>query len=151
MKYKFFKVIISCMLFHSLWALGGIGFYGNTDLFSATPMQTSEGDVTISPQSIDSPFAAGVTLYLDIIPFVDLQADFEISNKKYDFINTVGDVSKTGTFQYLRFSQYYTVRKEVIGFSIPLLAKAQLYGGGGLNMHTAVSYTHLTLPTICSV
>ena len=136
MKYNFFKILASCMLVQSLWAIGGIGFYGNMDMFSTVPMQTSEGDVTITPQSIDSPFAGGLTLYLDVLPIVDLQADFEISNKKYDFINTVGDVSKTGTFQYLRFSQYYTVRKEVIGFSIPLLAKAQLYGGGGINMHT---------------
>ncbi len=136
MKYRFIIILTSCMLVQSLWALGGIGFYGNTDIFSATPMQTSEGDVTITPESIENPFAGGVTLYLDVIPFVDLQADIEVSNKKYDFTNTVGGVSKTGTFQYLRFSQYYTIRKEVIGFSIPLLAKAQLYGGGGINMHT---------------
>jgi len=136
MKNNIIKLFCGCIFMQSLLAIGGVGFYGNMDVFSSTPVATSEDNVTITPQSIDSPFAAGVMLYIDVLPFVDLEADFEISLKSYDFDNKVGDISKTGTFQYSRFSQYYTVRREIIGLSIPVLAKIQLYGGAGFNMHT---------------
>ena len=136
MKNNIIKTTLVCILIQSLSAIGGMGFYGNMDIFSATPIATTEGDVTVTPQSIDSPFAGGVMLYIDALPFVDLEADFEISLKSYDFENKVGEVSKIGTFQYSRFSQYYTVRREIVGVSIPIVAKMQIYGGAGFNMHT---------------
>ena len=44
----------------------------------------------------------------------------------------------SGEMPWGRISTYLTVRKEILGVSIPLLAKAQLYGGIGFNTHAVV-------------
>mgnify|MGYP003311919102 CR=1 FL=1 len=84
MKNHIIKLSITFILIHSLWAFGGFGMYGNTDMFTATPPATTSGNVTVTPQSMSGANAFGVFAYLDVLPFVDLEADFEFAFSTYD-------------------------------------------------------------------
>tara|TARA_Y100001970_G_C14246629_1_gene868747 strand:- start:893 stop:1570 length:678 start_codon:yes stop_codon:yes gene_type:complete len=129
------KNIISIFLTTQIFAFGGFGVYGNVDSFSATPEATTSGSVTVTPQSLDGAAGIGLFFYLDILPIVDLQVDYELIGNSYKFTTNVGSES-AGEFPWGRVSGYYTLRKELIGASIPLLAKVQVYGGLGYNTHT---------------
>tara|TARA_Y100001968_G_scaffold131855_2_gene120348 strand:+ start:6238 stop:6936 length:699 start_codon:yes stop_codon:yes gene_type:complete len=136
MKYILRKIFILMATFQFAFGLAGFGFYGNQDLFSVTPGSTSSDNVSVVPSSIDGATAFGVYLYVDALPFVDLQADFEFAYSPYNFISSALGQSSNGEFVWGRVSQYYSIRKEIIGISIPFLAKAQIYGGAGFNSHT---------------
>tara|TARA_B100001250_G_scaffold86025_1_gene71163 strand:- start:3260 stop:3946 length:687 start_codon:yes stop_codon:yes gene_type:complete len=127
--------IISIFLITQIFAFGGFGVYGNIDSFSATPEATTSGSVTVTPQSLDGAAGIGLFFYLDILPIVDLQIDYEIVGNAYKFTTNVGS-ENIGEFPWGRVSGYYTLRKELIGASIPFLAKVQVYGGLGYNTHT---------------
>mgnify|MGYP004258984847 CR=1 FL=1 len=47
----------------------------------------------------------------------------------------INSAKTKGDFPWGRISAYFTIRKEIIGLSIPLLAETQLYGGLGFNKH----------------
>ena len=126
------------LLINTIWAFGGFGVYGNVDQFSVTPDATTYGNISVVPESLDGGAGFGVFLYLDIIPVVDLQADFEFVGNLYKF-NSVTNINSSGMdFPWGRVSQYYTVRKELIGASVPFLAKVQIYAGGGFNSHKSI-------------
>ena len=126
------------LLTNAMWAFGGFGIYGNIDQFSVTPETTTSGEISVVPESLDGGAGFGVFLYLDIIPVVDLQADFEFVGNLYKFNSVVGNISSGMNFPWGRISQYYTVRKELIGASVPFLAKVQIYAGAGFNSHKSI-------------
>ena len=49
--------------------------------------------------------------------------------------------SITGEFLIIRKSDYFTIRKELMSVAIPILAKAAIHIGGGLNKHETVRPT----------
>ena len=66
MKNHIIKLSITFTLIQSLWAFGGFGMYGNTDMFTATAPATSSGNVTVTPQSMSGANAFGLFIYLDV-------------------------------------------------------------------------------------
>ena len=135
---NFKKSVLSISFVSQIFAIGGFGFYGNVDQFSVIPETTTSGNISVVPESLDGGAGFGIFLYLDIIPVVDLQADFEFVGNLYKFNSIVGDNSSGMDFPWGRVSQYYTVRKELIGASVPFLAKVQIYAGGGFNSHKSI-------------
>ena len=129
--YRFIKPFLLLFYLQFLFGIGGLGIYYNQDFFSTEAFETGE-TITVTSGELENASGPGIFLYLDVIPFVDIQIDIENSNSSYNF-STSGTLE--GTLKLSRLSQYYTVRKKIIGFSIPLLAKAQLYSGAGFNVH----------------
>ena len=130
---RIFIIVVSLQF---AYGLAGFGLYGNQDLFSATPAATTSGDVNVVPGSLDNAGMLGFYFYIDALPFIDLQADFEFGGNLYNFTSGTSLGVTEGEFPWARASQYYSIRKKIVGVSVPFLAKAQIYGGGGFNSHT---------------
>lgn len=145
---------ILCMLllvsvfipFTHIFGIGGFGIQGGQSLLSIESYQSTEGEAILNTSEFSNPLSGGAYIYIDAIPFIDLEADFSLSFKEYtfDFTNSIDDRGPYD-FGWADFSVYLTVRKKIVGVGIPLLAKAKLFYGGGYNMHTVTPLMDLVL------
>ena len=128
-------LIISSQVF----AIAGFGAYGDFDLLKYPSCSDQDGVLGVNYDGFDNAAGFGFLLYIDALPIVDLEADIEFIGNVYKFTpyTALGNLT-TGEMPWGRISTYLTVRKEILGLSIPLLAKAQLYGGLGFNNHTVL-------------
>jgi hypothetical protein len=136
-----------------LFAIGGLGFYGGQGML--TVASTTETDVnniaTITTGEFSNPMQFGVYLYIDAIPFIDIEVDAQATWSEYtfDFSNTFGGPDGTTVGPYDSYwggvSTYITLRKKLIGFGIPLLGGAKIHAGGGYNMHSFGPLANLNL------
>ena len=134
-------LILTILPFNSAFAIAGFGLQLGQNMFSvdATDPLTGSEYITLTNGAFDGAFNLGGYLYLDIIPFIDLEVDFNLSLNTYDidFQNAFGPMP-TIPFGWLSTNVYYRARKKFVGFCIPILL-ANLHAGGGIN-------THLTTP-----
>ena len=137
---------IICYLFFvimptSMFAIGGFGLQLGQGSFSVDQSSPDTGipGVTLTNGAFDGSFAFGGYAYVDLIPFVDIEFDFNVQGNTYDieFQNPIGSMPKLN-FAWVSGNTYTTVRKKVIGLSIPFLAGAQLHAGAGINTHSTV-------------
>ena len=123
-----------------VFPLGGIGISGlsNAHTFNSEP--EVEGDFTISSESDGLENGVNFFIYFDALP-KGLAIEYNTEIKAQPIIakieNNYSD-SQGGKMSSFRVSQYFTLRKNILGLSIPLLAKASLYLGGGINQHNSV-------------
>ena len=141
---KNFKIILFVSIFvsSSLFAIGGFGLQLGQSMFSVAESSPATGSqfVTLTNSSFENSFNLGGYLYIDAIPFIDLEVDFNVRGNTYDinFKNDFGPMDPI-QFGWLSTDVYFTLRKKVFGLSIPFLAGAKIHAGGGFN-------THLTTP-----
>lgn len=144
---KQYKALIISFVFavlplNTAFAIAGFGLQFGQSMFSVNASNPATGSeyITLTNGAFDGGLNFGGYLYLDIIPFIDLEADFNISANTYDidFQNVFGEMP-TIPFGWASSSVYFTARKKMLGLSIPFLAAAKLHAGGGVN-------THLTTP-----
>ncbi|MFH1853179.1 MAG: hypothetical protein ABIA75_12630, partial [Candidatus Neomarinimicrobiota bacterium] len=116
--------------------------------------QTSAlGTAILTRDAFENPAGVGGYLYLDFLPFVDLEADFQVAlgTYKFNFSNYLPNgVFIAGTpdaaeFAYARGSAYITVRKKLIGVGVPILGGIKLHAGGGLNFHSTAPYMSIAM------
>jgi len=146
---KLFHNMIICSILIPLtqtFAVAGFGVQGGQSLLTAKASTSFSEGATLNTSEFSNPLSGGAYLYIDAIPFIDLEADFTLSLKEYtfDFTNILGS-SGPYDFGWADFSVYLTARKEIVGLGIPLLAKAKLFYGGGYNMHTVTPMMDLDL------
>ena len=68
-----------------------------------------------------------------------IEVDIEFVGNLYEYTPYLAGIPLASEdLPWGRVSTYVTLRKEILGLSIPLLAKAQLYGGVGFNKHKVV-------------
>ena len=129
-------VILSSQVF----AIAGFGAYGDFDLLKYPA--GSSGDISaygVEYNGFDNAKGFGLLFYIDAIPIVDLEADIEFVGNLYEYTPYLAGIPLASEdLPWGRVSTYVTIRKEILGLSIPLLAKAQLYGGLGFNKHKVV-------------
>ena len=138
------KLILSFLpifiLSSQVFAIAGFGAYGDFDLLKYP--DGSSGDIStygVEYKGFDNAKGFGFLFYIDAIPVVDLEADIEFVGNLYEYTPYLLGVAQTSQeLPWGRVSTYLTIRKEILGLSIPLLAKAQLYGGVGFNKHKVV-------------
>ena len=146
------KLILSFLpifiLSSQVFAIAGFGLNLNQSMFSI--------DKSTSPLLIDNPaggdplnegsftqnsfnngYGVGGYLYIDAIPVVDIDIEGSIIGSLYDFsfANAVDTVNQQ--FGWTDASGYITLQKKIFKLSIPLLAKAKLSAGIGINNHTS--------------
>ena len=131
---KILPILISTQLF----AVAGFGLQIGQSIFSVdenSPINSA--NINLTNGSFSNALNLGGYLYLDVLPIVDLELDFNFQSNKYDikFSNSHGDMNPIN-FGWASSNIYFTMRKKIVGVGIPLLAKAQLFAGLGLNTHS---------------
>ena len=128
------------ILSSQVFAIAGFGAYGDFDLLKYPA--GSSGDVDeygVEYKGFDNAKGFGFLFYIDAIPVVDLEVDIEFVGNLYEYTPyLLGAAQTSQELPWGRVSTYLTIRKEIFGLSIPLLAKAQLYGGLGFNKHKVI-------------
>jgi len=143
---KIFTTILIAMLPASISAIGGLGLQlgqgmvtvgateSNKDLLVG---ETVVSTATMTTTEFSNPYVIGGYIYIDAIPFIDLEADINIVGQKYDFgFNNPTEIGPY-EFGWASSSAYLTIRKTAFKLGIPILAKAKLFYGGGYNQHMA--------------
>ena len=117
-------------------ALFGVGLKYVGDSFSVGEWSDGTTLYSLSGSGFDGAALGGLFVYIDAIPFIDLEASFEMSGAPYDleFQNSVTSLPAT-KFAWTRLSTYYTARKEVFGLALPILGGGAIHVGGGINSH----------------
>ena len=117
-------------------ALFGVGLKYVGDSFSVGEWSDGTTLYSLSGSGFDGAGLGGLFVYIDAIPFIDLEASFEMSGAPYDleFQNSVTSLPAT-KFAWTRLSTYYTARKEVFGLGLPILGGGAIHVGGGINSH----------------
>jgi hypothetical protein len=140
---KFLIGIMIAVLPTSIFAIGGFGLSVNSSTFS---VDAGSSDLMVegikvgsfSYDGFENGGGIGGYLYLDIIPVVDLDIEYNITGNEYNFIfeNAV-TTSETQKFVFAAGSMFITIQKSVFDLGIPFLAKAKLYGGLGMNTNVS--------------
>ena len=137
---KIFATILIAMLPASISAIGGFGLQVGQGMVTVGATE-SDRDLGLGIKAVmtttefSNPIAVGGYIYIDAIPFIDLEADINIVGQKYDFGFNNPIAIGPYEFGWASSSAYLTIRKSALGLSIPILAKAKLFYGGGYNQH----------------
>ena len=91
--YRFIKPFLLLFYLQFLFGIGGLGIYYNQDFFSTEAAETGE-TITVTSGGLENASGPGIFLYIDVIPFVDIQVDIENSNSSYNF-STSGTLERT--------------------------------------------------------
>ena len=139
------------ILSSQVFAIAGFGAQLGQSMFSVeenSPTLSVPG-VTLKNGAYDNAYSVGGYFYIDAIPVVDLEVDFNIQGNKYDinFENALGAKMVPLNFAWGSTDVYFTVRKKIIGIGIPFLAKAKLFAGGGYNTHLSTPIADETMLT----
>ena len=141
-------IILAVLPFNSASAIIGFGIQGGQSLFSVGVRTSENPDVfaTMETRPFENSLNVGIYAYLDIIPFIDLEIDANIIFDEYDFLfsNPLGAVGPYSSY-WGGLSIYFTARKKIVGFELPILGGAQLFAGGGYNTHTFAPLVNLDL------
>lgn len=134
---NFTKLIISMLFLSQIFAIAGFGLYGDYDLLKYDGNVSEEDFFTIESSPFDNSYGGGFYLYIDAIPVIDLEINGETALNLHESKFSAPDlgINFEGNLPWARTSLYVTARKKVVGLSIPFLAKARLFAGGGMNMH----------------
>ena len=132
-------IVLAVIPFNSASAIIGFGIQGVQNVFSVgeRSLENTGALATIDTGPFENSGNLGIYLYLDIIPFVDLEVDASIFGQEYDFTfgNRLGNVGPYQAY-WGGTSIYFTARRKIVGFELPILGGAQLFAGGGSNTHS---------------
>ena len=133
---KLLTSILIIVLPTAIFAIAGAGLQVTPGMGTIGATTDTKSLATMSTTEFSIPFSIGGYLYIDAIPFVDLEVDLMAMGNKYEFVfvNNLGTIGPYD-FGWASLSTYFTLRKKLLGVGIPLLAKAKLFYGGGFNMH----------------
>ena len=132
-------IVLAVLPFNSASAIAGFGLQLGQNIFSVgeRSLENTGALATIDTGPFENSGNLGIYLYLDIIPFVDLEVDASIFGQEYDFTfgNRLGNVGPYQAY-WGGTSIYFTARRKIVGFELPILGGAQLFAGGGSNTHS---------------
>ena len=142
-------IVLAVLPFNSASALIGFGLQVGQGMFSVAESfpETGSPRIKLTNGAFDGSFNFGGYLYVDAIPFIDLEVDFNFSGNTYDidFENASDIDMPTLPFGWASASTYVTARKKIVGFSIPFLAATKVHAGGGVNTHMTTPITHIDM------
>ena len=133
------KLIILILCTTYILPLGGIGIsyiQNNLSIIGSD----SEEDLGLNFESNGFEQGLNIFAYFNVLPN-DLAIEYNREIKLQPLTSTINLINQTpieGKLLTFRVSDYLTIRKEIMGVSIPILAKAALHVGGGLNQHRSV-------------
>tara|TARA_B100001029_G_scaffold17111_1_gene11426 strand:+ start:41 stop:730 length:690 start_codon:yes stop_codon:yes gene_type:complete len=118
--------------------LGGIGLSGLNNIISYEGNE-NDGNFNLSYQDNGLEQGFNFFLYFDALPS-DFAIEYSKEFKYQELTSTITfNGSETTNPSYAgRMSDYFTVRKDLMDLSIPILAKVALSVGGGFNKHKSI-------------
>ena len=144
---KLFKIFGPfCIITTQVFAIVGFGLHLDGSMYSVVETTTplivdGLGEVaSITHHGFDNGFGIGGYLYIDAIPVIDIDLEGNLLISPYDFSfiqNNVVSIDKK-QFGWVAGSGYLTLQKKLFKLSIPLLAKAKLTAGAGINLHSSI-------------
>jgi len=144
-------IVLAVLPFNSASAIIGFGIQGGQSIFSvgAKTLEDLNAFATVNTGPFENSNNIGIYLYLDIIPFIDLEVDASIVGQEYDFTfgNRLGNVGPIEAV-WAGSSIYFTARRKIVGFELPILGGAQLFAGGGSNTHSFTPLVNLDMVEI---
>lgn len=126
------------------FSLFGVGVYGLTDNYTINSYEKNfkflgQDAVEMTRTEMSSPIGLGGFLYIDAIPFIDLEANFEIAGQTYDFTwKVLEQATESYEVAWVRTAAYVTARKKLFGLGLPLLGGVKINAGGGVNFQASV-------------
>jgi len=129
-------------------AFGFVGFglnFGQNKLGVSSFSPITVATLSFTRGGFDNANGYGGYFYIDAIPFIDLDAEFQVSKSEYKlkFSDTVSGKGIDGDFAWGGASTYLTARKKLFGIGVPFLANAKLHYGVGFNKHVVTPMTDL--------
>ena len=138
---KIFLAMVFGLIHCSLLAVGGLGLQLGQGIFSVdeTYPETGIEGVTLTNGAFSGSGNIGGYVYVDLIPFVDVEFDFNAISNRYtiSFENDAGSMDPI-SFLWGSVNTYTTLRRKVAGLSIPFLASAKAHAGLGINSHSTL-------------
>ncbi len=131
--------LLTLLSMNMVWAIGGFGLHVPLDRVSVSE-ETEAGAISFTRGALENPFGFGGYVFIDAIPFIDLEVDFQAAAMDYDLSYSAGGFSISEPFAWSRGSTYFTVKKKLFGLGIPFLANAKLHAGGGYNKHVTTPF-----------
>ena len=143
------NIFIAMLLIALILPFGGIGFSGITNIYNMSPVtettnHTEEIFYTLISEYDGTENGLNLFIYFDAIPngwAVEYSKELRVQLINMTYEDSQNNFKK-GPMPSYRTSDYLTLRKELFGLTIPFLAKASLYLGGGVNQHNS------TVPSI---
>ena len=143
---KLIQILLPIFIINSqVLAIAGFGLHLDRSMYSVaestTPLTVGGMDVaSITQHGFDNGYGIGGYLYVDAIPVVDLDIEVIMLVSPYDFSFVQNDVVAVDKeqFGWVSGSGYFTLQKKLFKLSIPLLAKAKLSAGAGMNVHSSI-------------
>ena len=135
---KLLYLLIIVFIFNSpAYSIAGFGLNLNQSLYSVSAETKTVGTVIIyGNKEFSNGIGLGGYVYIDVIPFIDVDLEFNGFASKYDYFFTLNNVTTNYSLPFGSFSGYLTFQKKLFQLKIPLLAKAKLTAGAGLNNQT---------------
>ncbi|MEE9166669.1 MAG: hypothetical protein V3U24_04295 [Candidatus Neomarinimicrobiota bacterium] len=128
------------------FSLFGVGAYYVSDPISVAEGTDGTAPIMLVRNGFDGARGGGLFIYVDALPFIDLEANIETGFNKYqfEFDNAISELPPVD-FGWARVSTYLTARKKVVGFGVPVLGGARINAGGGYNFHSSTPLADLDM------
>ena len=133
-----YQIICLIMMHGYIFPLGGISLGGGMFTTETEINEVKDGFSLNSTgdQSMNILFA----LYFDALP-KDLMLELSFEGGTQSLTSSISyndDELASQNLYAVHRSTYYTIKKELLGLSVPFLAKTGLYLGGGYNTHSSM-------------
>ena len=114
----------------------GFGLNLNQTMFGIDKKTSSIGTIgSFDYEKISGGNGLGGYLYIDAIPFIDIDLEFSGFGTTYNYSVTIDQTQATTSYSlpFGSLAGYLTMQKKIFQLKIPFLAKTKLTAGAGLN------------------
>ncbi|MDP6570717.1 MAG: hypothetical protein QGF57_05700, partial [Candidatus Marinimicrobia bacterium] len=118
------------------YSIAGFGLNLNQSLYGVGADIDTVGTVSFGNKEFSNGIGFGGYFYVDAIPFIDVDLEFNGFASEYDYEFMVGNQITNYSLPFGSLSGYLTIQKKLFQLKIPLLAKAKLTAGAGINSQT---------------
>jgi hypothetical protein len=112
------------------YSIAGFGLNLNQTMYSVdAEINSPINDVSYGHEKISGGIGLGGYLYIDAIPFIDLDLEFNGFGTTYDYYVTIDQKTTNYSFPFGSLSGYLTMQKKIFQLKIPFLAKTKFTAG----------------------
>ena len=106
--------------------------------FANTAYSEAHNDLTLNAESSGMGYGINIFLYIDALPndfAIEYNREFSIQPTVITIQSGADTFDDFGNIFSYRDSEFFTLRKKILGAKIPFLAEAGIYLGAGFNQH----------------
>ena len=131
---KMFPISIFLLFVSQAYSLAGFGLNLNQTMFSVDEKTNSINNIgSYGYEKISGSNGLGGYLYIDAIPFIDIDLEFSGFGTTYNYFVIIEQTPTSYSLPFGSLAGYLTMQKKISQLKIPFLAKAKFTAGAGLN------------------